>query len=350
MTARQILHMHFGKEGGAERFFVNLVEAFQDRGMEQRFVIRPGRLWEDEVAALGPVWRTNYRRLSPMTPVMTWRVHRMIRRWRPDVIMAWMSRSTRLIPDYPGAVKLTRLGDYPRHLDYFRYNDVIVPNTPGIAGHCRALGWTRPIRVISNFAREVSITPVSRAAMTTPEDAFVIASSGRFVRRKGFDTLIRAAALIPDAWLWLIGEGEKRQEMEALVAELGLSERTRFTGWVEEPMNHVAAASAFVMPSRHEPLGNVILEAWQAGVPVVSTRSEGPQWFVRDGADALLCDIDDATGMAAAIERLRAEPALAARLVSGGRESLAARFDRDAVVDAYMEVFEGHFGDARADH
>lgn len=350
MTGKKILHMHFGKEGGAERFFVTLVQAFQDRGMDQRFVIRPGRLWREEVAALGPVIEHNYRRLSLTTPLLTWRVRRMVRRWQPDVIMAWMSRSTRLIPDHPGAVKLTRLGDYPRHLKYFRHNDVIVPNTPGIAEHCRALGWTRPIRVISNFARDVAITPVDRAALDTPADAFVIAGSGRFVRRKGFDTLIRAAARLPGAWLWLIGEGEKRAEMEALVAELGIADRTRFTGWVDDPMNLVAAASVFVMPSRHEPLGNVILEAWQAGVPAVSTRSEGPSWFLRDGTDALLCDIDDDAGMAAAIGRLRADPALATALVAAGRQSLAARFSRDAVVDAYMEVFNGRFGDADADH
>lgn len=350
MTARKILHMHFGKEGGAERFFVNLVEAFQERGMEQRFVIRPGRIWEDEVAALGPIWKTNYRRLSLMTPIMTWRVHRMIRHWQPDVIMAWMSRSSRLIPEYPGAVKLTRLGDYPGHLRHFRHNDVIVPNTPGIAEHCRALGWTRPIRVISNFARPVEVAPVTRAAMDTPEDAFVIAGAGRFVGLKAFDKLIRAAAQVPGAWLWLIGEGEKRAELEALVAELGMTDRTRFTGWVTEPMNWVAAASVFVMPSRHEPLGNVILEAWQAGVPVVSTRSQGPSWFVREGEDALMCDIGDVAGMAAAITRLRDDPALAARLVAAGRQSLAQRFARDAVVDAYMEVFEGRFGDADADH
>src|SRR2546421_743554 len=64
VSAAKILHMHFGKEGGAERFFVSLATAFAERGMEQRFVIRPGRMWRDEVAALGPVIENHYRRLS----------------------------------------------------------------------------------------------------------------------------------------------------------------------------------------------------------------------------------------------------------------------------------------------
>jgi glycosyltransferase involved in cell wall biosynthesis len=350
MTAKKILHMHFGKEGGAERFFVNLVRAFGERGMEQRFVVRPGRLWRGEIEGLGPVTEHNYRRLSLTTPLLTWRTHRMIRQWQPDVIMAWMSRATRLIPNYPGAVKLTRLGDYPRHMRHFRYNDIIVPNTPGIAQACRDLGWTGPLRVISNFPREVDIRPVDRATLDTPQDAFVIAGSGRFIGRKGFATLIRAAARVPGAWLWLMGEGDQRAALEEQAREAGIAERTRFTGWVEEPMNYVASASVFAMPSRHEPLGNVILEAWQANVPVVSTRSEGPSWFVRDGQDALLCDISDDAGMAEAILRLHDDPALGRRLVEAGRARLAAEFTRDRVVDAYMNVFNGEFGDAGPDH
>ena len=350
MSARKILHMHFGKEGGAERFFVTLVRAFAERGMEQHFIVRPGRLWRDEIADLGPIWENNFRRLSPSAPILRWRMNRLVRQWRPDVIMAWMSRSSRLIPAYPEAVKLTRLGDYPRHLRNFRNNELIVANTPGIAQACRDLGWNRPVKVVSNFPRKVDIAPVTRAQMETPEDAFVIASSGRFVGRKGFDTLVKAAAAIPDAWLWLIGEGEERAALTAQVQALGLGARTRFTGLVDEPMNYVASASVFVMPSRHEPLGNVILEAWEAGVPAVSTRSEGPSWFIRDGQDALLCEIDDAQGMASAIIRLRDDPTLGARLVAAGRARLAAEFTAPRVVDAYMEIFNGRFGDEDADH
>lgn len=350
MSAKKILHMHFGKEGGAERFFVNLVRAFAERGIEQHFIVRPGRLWREEIAELGPIWENNFRRLAPGAAVLRWRMNRLVRQWQPDVIMAWMSRSSRLIPNYPSAVKLTRLGDYPRHLRNFRNNDLIVSNTPGIAEACQTLGWQKPLKVISNFPRSVSIAPVSRAAMATPEDAFVVAGSGRFVGRKGFDTLLHAVAALPGAWLWLMGEGEKRAELEALASQLGIAERTRFAGWVEEPMNYVASASVFVMPSRHEPLGNVVLEAWQAAVPVVSTRSEGPSWFIRDGKDALLCEIDDAAGMAAAIERLRDDQELGTRLVAAGRERLAAEFTMERVVDAYVDVFNGKFRDENANH
>jgi len=339
----KILHMHFGKEGGAERFFVNLAHAFGERGAEQRFAIRPGRLWHDDIAALGSVYTNHYRRLSLSSPIFSRRVHRIIKTWTPDAVMAWMSRSSRLIPDTPGAVKLTRLGDYPRHLRHFQHNDLIVANTPGIAEHCQKLGFARPIHVVSNFARQVDVRPVPRALYDTPQDAFVIAGSGRFVRRKGFADLIVAAAKIPGIWLWLIGTGDEEPAMRAQVAELGLAPRTRFFGWVDEPMHVIAAADCFVMPSRHEPLGNVILEVWHTGVPVVSTASEGPSWFARDSEDALLVPIQDSDAIAAAISQIRDNPNLAQNLVAAGRASLTKRFTKERIVDQYFEIFSGRY-------
>ncbi len=337
----KLLHIHFGKEGGAERFFVSLARALGERGVEQRFVIRPGRTWEGEIAPLGPIIRNNYRNLSLSKWITRARVHRMISRWQPDAVMAWMNRAGQLIPAEASGLKLIRLGDYPRSLKHYRNCDCIVSNTPGIAEKCRRLGWERPVHVISNFPREVAPRPVSRASLDTPEEAFLIVSSGRFVGRKGFDVVLRAAARVPDAWVWLVGDGEKRGELEALARALGIIDRVRFTGWVDEPIHHVAAGDAYVMASRHEPLGNVILEAWQAGVPVVTTRAEGPEWFVEDGRDALMVAIDDDAAMAGALARIRDDHALAASLTEAGREKLEARFSKQAVVDRYLALFEG---------
>ena len=344
MTApKRILHMHFGTDGGAERFFVNLVNAFGERGVEQRFVTRPNRDWLPEIAPLGPILESNFRLASPASLLLRWRVRQMIRQWQPDAVMAWMSRSSKLLPRKAGPVRLTRLGDYPRHLKNFRNNDLIVANTPGIAQSCLDLGWERPVQVVSNFVREVEPVAVSRAMLDTPEDAFLIVGTGRFIRRKGFDTLIRAAAKMPDAWLWLAGDGERRAELEALVDELGLRPRTRFLGWVEEPLHYVAAGDVYVMPSRHEPLGNVILEAWKAQTPVISTRAEGPSWFASDEQDCLLVDIDDEAAMAAALARLRSDQGLADRLVAGGSATLEARFTKDRIVDQYLAIIEGRY-------
>lgn len=341
MASLKVLHLHFGKDGGAERFFVNLVNAFGERGVEQHFIIRPDRGWRSEIEHLGQVTENAGRRFMLSGLILSWKLRTLIREWRPDAIMAWMPRAASFIPNIPGPIKLTRLGDFPRHLDHFRYCDVLVGNIPGIARHCVDLGWSRPMLTISNFPREITPIPVNRALLDTPNDAFVIANAGRFVPRKGFDALIKAAARVPDVWLWLIGEGQECKTLEALAESEGILDRTRFVGWVDEPIHYLAAADVLVMPSRHEPLGNVILEAWRANIPVISTRSEGPSWYMADGENGLLTPIDDIEALANGIQRIQTEPELSKRLCAGGCMQLHEQFSKDRIVDKYLALFSG---------
>ena len=336
----KVLHIRFGKEGGAERFFVSLANAFGERGVEQHFIIRPSRTWEGLIEKLGPIWFNNYRYFSLSSFLLEWRVKRLIKTWQPDAVMAWMPRASRLIPNMDGPVKLTRLGDYPVHLRHFKNLDVLVGNQPGIATHSQDLGWDKPICTISNFARQVTPVPVSRGALDTPEDAFVISSAGRFVNRKGMDFLIRAAARVPNAYLWLIGEGKESDALEALAQSEGIAERTRFIGWVDEPIHYIAASDLYGMTSRHEPLGNVVLEAWQAKVPVVATRSEGPSWYIVDGRNGVLTDIDDLDPYVAGLQKIKDDPVFGAKMVEGGSAQLDTLFSKRGIVDQYLDLFE----------
>ena len=338
----RVLHYHFGKEGGAERFFVNLVRALGERGVEQRFVIRPGRIWRWEIEGLGEVTENHFRRLSISGMSLPWRVGRVVSEWKPNVIMAWKPRAARLLSDRSDAIRVVRLGDFPDHLRHFHHASVLVGNHPAIERHCQALGWVRPTRTIGNFPRRVEGPTVNREELSTPEGAFVVVGVGRFVRRKGMDLLIRAVAAIPNAWLWLIGDGEERQRLEGLAREVGVEERTRFVGWVEEPMRYIAASDVFGMPSRHEPFGNVILEAWRVGVPVVATRSEGPAWYMTDGQNGLVVDIDDLSGFTSGIQRLKDDRKLGERLVHGARTRMEELFDQDFIVDQYLDLFAGN--------
>src|SRR4051794_12717281 len=96
LSTHRILSMCFGKEGGAERFFVNLARAFSEHGIEQRFVVRPGTSWSRDVSAIGPSIENRYRRVSLSALWLTWRVHSLVKDWQPDVIMAWTPRAARL--------------------------------------------------------------------------------------------------------------------------------------------------------------------------------------------------------------------------------------------------------------
>jgi glycosyltransferase involved in cell wall biosynthesis len=95
-----------------------------------------------------------------------------------------------------------------------------------------------------------------------------------------------------------------------------------------------------ICPSLHEPLGNVVIEAWSAGLPVVATASDGPAALIRDGATGLLVPLPQQRGggpvaLAGAIERLCGDAALRLRLAEAGRRAFDGEFTEDAVVAQY---------------
>lgn len=342
---QRVLHLHFGERGGKERAFVNLAQAFRRYGVEQHFVIRPRIFWRRDIEKLGPITENHNRILSLMRLILKHRIRRLCRSWRPHVIMAWSPRTTRLIPKWSEALKVARLGHFPssrqlkRHL--FSRCDVLLANSPAIAKHCHALGWEGTIQTIPNLVYDVKPQPVHKADFDTPEDVFTICAVGRFVPEKGFDVLVRALTYLPDVYLWLIGEGNERGNLESLAYHSGITSRVRFIDWVTEPAHYYAATNVLVVPSRTEAFGTVVLEGWQARVPVISTRSEGPSGYMVDGKNGLLVDIDDTNGLVCAINKIRDEPTLADRLVTGGATSLEEKFSERKIVDEYLALFSG---------
>ena len=340
----RILQIHFGKDGGAERFFVNLVKALGERGVEQKFILRPNRSWRGEIEPWGDILENHHRHLSFSKYWLNWKIHSFVRDYQPDVIFAWMEGASRLMPNYRAAIKITRLGHFPKKLRPFKNSDIVIGNIPGIGEGFRELGWKRRVEMISNFPKEVIVNPVTRASLDTPADAFVIAGSGRLVAIKGFEDLIRATSKLDNAWLWLIGDGEERARLERIARETGMDGRIRFCGWQNEPAHILASSDVFCMPSHHEPFGNVLLEAWSLGIPVVTSRSEGPQWFMHDEEDSLIVDIGDVEGYTNAFSRLQDNNKLRATLIAGGYSTLANNFSKDDIVDQYMALFRGGTG------
>lgn len=339
VLTRRIAHLQFGTDGGTERFMLRLAQAFARNGAEQVFALRPGQPIQPEAQRLGPVMTGKVLR---RTPVGLWQAARMRRRiadWRPDVVMAWRAPAARLMPE-GDCVKVVRLGDYPTHLRHFDGIDAIVANVPSVRDTCRALGWTGQLHLISNFPPAAMPEPVGRSLLGTPETATVVCAANRFAASKGMDSLVDAMTRVPDAFLWLVGDGPDRSALEAQVDRAGLRDRTRFAGWVTDPVPYLRAADICVVPSRREPLGNAMLDAWRAGVPVIATRFEGAVWVGRDRENLLFADLDAADQIAAAIAELEGDPVLGARLVEGGRRTLEDRFSEASVVSAYFELFD----------
>ena len=143
---------------------------------------------------------------------------------------------------------------------------------------------------------------------------------GRLHENKAFDVLLAAFAQVPNAYLWIAGEGPLRETLEREAERLGVRARTRFLGWRQDVAALYETADILVCPSRHEPLGNVVIEGWAHGVPVVAADNLGPGALIKDGETGLLFPVNDANALATALKRLISNDELGRRLVENGKK------------------------------
>jgi glycosyltransferase involved in cell wall biosynthesis len=349
--------------GGAERVVVNLVEGITERGWPVDVVLaaaegelldrlpppvrlvdlRAGRV----IRSLGPLTRYLRRErpkalissLSHANVVALWAA-RLARTDTPVIVTVHntMSQSTRqsgalagrlepylLRAFYPWAARvvavsqgaatdLARTSRLPRDRITVVYNPVITPAVLGLAGQEPDHPWFGPGQVP------------------------VILGVGRLTRQKGFRVLIHAFAEVRRrraARLIILGEGEERPDLEALVRDIGLAADVALPGFRDNALAYMAASAVFVLSSFWEGLPTVLIEALAAGTRVVSTDCpSGPREILQDGRFGALVPVGDATALAGAIVETLERPA-----GSLPAEALA-QFTRDAAVDHYLRLIE----------
>jgi glycosyltransferase involved in cell wall biosynthesis len=324
--------------GGAEAFFERLAIALQRAGLEQRLLIRRQGARAARLKSAGlDVVEAPFGGPLDLATALAFR--REVARFSPDLVLTWMNRATRFCPR--GAfVHVARLGGY-YDVKYYRACDHLIGNTPDIVRYLTDQGWPAVrTHYVPNFVAGTCAAPEPRAVHCTPTGAPLLLALGRLHRVKGFDTLLRALALVRQAHLWLAGEGPEAARLAALAQELGLGERVRFLGWREDIAPLLAACDMLVCPSREEPLGNVVLDGFAHERAVIATRTAGPSILIEDGVNGLLVAIDDPQALSRAIARLGAEPQLRAQLANAGHRVWQQRYCESVVVAQYLDVFE----------
>jgi glycogen(starch) synthase len=169
---------------------------------------------------------------------------------------------------------------------------------------------------------------------------------GRLAHEKGFDLAVRAFPMIshrfPGVRLAIASDGPARPALERQVAELGLTDRVDFLGWIEfEKMPALLnSATIVVMPSRMvEGFGLVALDAALMARPVVATRVGALPEVIADGQTGVLVGRDDSVGLAEAIAHLLDRPALATRMGEAARRRAQERFSWRRHVDAFDALY-----------
>lgn len=326
--------------GGAEAFFTRLAIALQKTDVEQKVAIRENRR------------RAKTLREGGVEPIELpfggafdfstgFALRREIKQFQPDVVLTWMNRATKKTPSGKGKfVKVARLGGY-YDLKYYRDCDHLIGNTEDIVDYIIKQGWpSERAHYLPNFVSSTQSPATPRMELSTPEDAPLLLSMGRLHENKAFDTLLKALARVPGVYLWLAGEGPLRRDLEKLAEELGIRPRVRFLGWRDDTASLLAACDVYICPSRHEPLGNVVLEGWAQGRPVIAADSLGPGTLITHGENGVLCAVDDDKAMGDAIKWVFSDQQFAYNLATKGWETFQAEFTEEVVVKKYLDFFE----------
>jgi glycosyltransferase involved in cell wall biosynthesis len=191
----------------------------------------------------------------------------------------------------------------------------------------------------------VSIDEFASAVPETRDRPYVLAL-GRHVREKGFDVLLDAFARLTNPargghTLVIAGDGPLRASLTDQARRLGIDGLVDFAGRCDRQRTAAlfAGCTLFVLPSRHEPMGIVNLEAMAAGRPVLATAVGGVPELIEHGVNGVLVEPDDPVALAAKLEALIGDESLRVRLAHVGRARVQA-FDWPRIADEYEVVYE----------
>jgi glycosyltransferase involved in cell wall biosynthesis len=324
-------------DGGAETYFSDLVIALSQSGLNQTAAIRAhaGRETTLKAASI-PTRILGFG--GPLDLLTRPRLGTMARNADAKVLVAWMNRAARHTPSGPWA-RIGRLGGY-YDLKNYRGFDVLVGNTPDIARWMVAEGWPSDRAVyIPNFAEAGGDLTVARETLDTPSGVPLLLSMGRLHQVKAHDISLRALQRLAEAYLWIAGTGPLETELKALAVDLGVVDRVRFLGWRDDASALYQTADVCLFTSRYEPLGNVVIQCWAHGLPIVAAASQGPSQLIVPGTDGLLVPIDDADALADGVAQILKDKAFSAQLIANGRAHVQAEFSKASVVARWRNLF-----------
>ena len=346
------LHIVASKEmGGAERWFVRFLRAMLRQGQQVEAVVRTGselaRRHLEGIPTMESPMRTVW------DPWSRYRLGKLVRASGAPIVQTYMGRATRLthLPLGGGQVHVSRLGGYYR-IGPFRHAHAWIGNTRGLCDWLVQQGLPASrVFHIYNFADPAKAVDAARMAalreriQASPED-FLMVTAGRLIDVKGHRFLVDAMARLPEQVsgrrprLLVLGDGPLLASLQEQARQRGVARRIMWLGWQHEPAPWFHLADMVVFTSRDaETLGNVILEAWAYGKPLLTTSFRGAREIARHGEDAWTVPCDDVPALAAGMEAMMRDGALAAKMVVAGLERVKTDFSEATIIAQYQALY-----------
>ncbi|MBN9564815.1 MAG: glycosyltransferase [Alphaproteobacteria bacterium] len=336
----RVLHVMAGADfGGAETAFIDLIETLKGYGVEQAAVIRHHQLRAGQLEKIGvPFAQVPFRKFFDFETKRA--IKQMVQSFKPDIVQSWMDRASKKTPNGP-YIRVGWLGGYYK-AKYYKGCDYVGAVTQDICRHMIDQGWPgNKTQLMRTFCKiEEDAIPLDRAEYNTPDSAPLLLGLGRLHSDKAFDILLQALVAVPEAYLWIAGDGVLRDELPKMAEDLGVANRVRFLGWRTDRGALLKTADVCVFPSRVEPFGTVVVEAWAYRVPLVTAMSDGPKAHVRNEENGLIIPIDNVEALSEAIHKAIHNKPLIEKIVEQGWQDFQSQFTQDIVAQSYLDFYQ----------
>lgn len=346
--------------GGAERVLSLMANYWAERGWQVTIVTlsgcgndfypldpRVGRVGLDVLKPSANPWQSLRNNLDRIISL-----RRTLLELAPQVVISFMDLTNILtlmaaagsgIPVVvseridPAYADLGRLRNWLRRKLYPRAAAVVL-QTERVREWAAGFVPAHRLHVIANPVTTAEQSKGSNDAVVLP--GRTVLAVGRLTEQKGFDLLIRAfAATKRGGWsLLILGEGEQRPQLQALIVSLGMERQIFLKGRVNDVERYLRQADLFVLSSRFEGFPNALLEAMGAGLPVIGYDCpSGPAEIIRHEENGLLLPPGDVVGLAAALTSLMDDEALRSRLGNAAR-TVNERFAMDKIMRDWQNL------------
>jgi glycosyltransferase involved in cell wall biosynthesis len=286
-----------------------------------------------------------------VSPRAAWGLARLAARFRPHVVHAHDPHAIAAALAARGPRVASRRVDFPirGRLSRFKYGRCarIVAVSRAVADVLSRDGLDRSrVRLVYEGVPDRAPQAGGRAALRelgVPEGALVVGNVAALTDHKDHKTLLaavaRVVARVPRAFFVIVGEGERRAELEAEAAARNLRAHVAFAGFRDDVDRLIPAFDVFCLSSKLEGLGTSLLDAMCFARPVVATAAGGIPEAVEDGVTGRLAPVQDAAALADALAATLADPDARARMGAAGRARYEARFSADRMVEATLAVY-----------
>jgi len=349
-----------GGPGGAETVFASLASGLNERGHEVWCVIAAGSWLPQELMRRG-IEATIMHSGGSLDSVLLSQLRRMIRDHRIELVHAhlfegslYASLAARLegipcVTTLHGQADVGREGwkAWVKRTMFARAVSCVVAVSDALRHELQS-SLPIPASRFRTIVNGVDREPVHLSGQTTRGESTAprLIAIGNIRQPKDYPTLLDALAIVrntlPAVHLDIAGEPDRDgldKQLRAKVERLHLHDHVTFHGFVADPAPLLARAHCFVLSSSREGFSLATIEAMLAGIPVVATRSGGPQEILRDGETGLLVPTDNAAALADAIVRMLSDAPLAQRCREQAVADAARRFTLPAMVTSYEHLY-----------